>query len=744
MPTVDLISPGGAFTPAAKGDTQDITQTFTIGSGSTALTCNSASPFVSGDTGKSFNLVGAGPSGGVLSGTLTFVSSSLLTLSVAASTALVAQSTRFVWGTDDSGAIQAMNDWAQIQTSAITVTLGSGSRQFFINSADPTFIRGNSPTYNVKKPITVLGNGRSASILKAGVAGGFFLGAQNTFKSGDGNFGGANIWTARLFTAYAGQNFLVCKTPSDANQFFPNTWAMVGSLDMQGGGSPQNPFFFQYVFILTVDNVTGIITLAQSLRETHLDHYPVINAGVPGSHPDCGGPATLWAMDPAWDIDATFQSMGTDQSLPGSQTYAVARNVAFVDYQCFDGDGLTPSTNLTMSFTNCDLTAYLMEVDKDIDTLIFDSSTTGQLKFQSSINKLWVRNGSNISALNGTPRFTEVHASLVGGLFLGPNAFGRTDSFVTSGSTFTGFFQYSGPVDSGDTAGATSLQSDYSMVNNVIRIPKPGLTYGLRWAIPGTQCFFGGDVGPPSFSAIGWGYMFTVLDVFDDPSDPSYMLVITDWPYSGFPFWADKIEVLASATVNFAADTVSSIPEITNFVNSTAAGYSIPATYSSAQCNGSSLGVDATGLTIGFPFVCGRLLSLIVEVVTPYTGVHNPLIWRFSEFNNSIIVKEDMSLMTYAPSIDLRTPGKRVITPEASTIFGADSGLDPFSARNWFTEFLYGSQSSSSGCFCASSDIRAEYAANPAVGPVVNVTAITSLAPLPIQPAQLPRPQAFM
>src|SRR3974390_605674 len=138
IPTIDITAPAGVFTPAAVGNTQQLTTTWTIANGGTTLTCNGASPFVSGDTGKSFMLANAGPTGypynGYLVGTLTYVSSTQVTVSSAASQALSASSELMVWGADDAPAFVACNTWARAQTSAITVTFGSGAYTFFMAS----------------------------------------------------------------------------------------------------------------------------------------------------------------------------------------------------------------------------------------------------------------------------------------------------------------------------------------------------------------------------------------------------------------------------------------------------------------------------------------------------------------------------------------------------------------------------------------------------------------------------------
>jgi hypothetical protein len=626
MPTVDIISPGGAFTPAAVGD-------------------------------------------GV---------------------------------TDDAPAFRAFNTWAQGQTSPITLTLGSAPFTFLAASTDSNIIRGNSMAWNVPQPLTVIGNGRNNTKFTNSSGFGWSFGAPNSLKTGDGNWGSSSIFTARLNTVNAGSTALVCKVIANAALFTANTWAMISGIDMQASGGPVNPFYFEYVFITAVDTVGGIITIQSPLLNTYLDSWPVFNAGNPGTAADQGGPATLYVIDPGWNIDVTYESFGI-QAL--GQTYGSGRSVKWQDIKVFDTFGITPSFSQFVQFTNCDLSSYGMEADKDITKLVFDSTTTGQLLFQSSNNQVIIQNGTNVTnTLNGTARFIEIHDSTVNNLDLGTLSFGRTDSFITSNTTFTGTFGYSGAVDDGDIS--HNLQVDYTMQpGGIIRIPKAGKVYGCRWMIPGTICWFAGQGPPPQSIPVAAGPIFHVLAVTDDSN---FVYVKTDWPWSGFPPWASKIQVVGSQYIDFAANTTTSVDDITSLVNACAAGYHIPGTYRSASLTGGTLGNDTTPARF-FPLTYGRLISFTVNVTTPYTGTQNPLSWR-PPFNDRFVLDRNNGFQHYSPNFDMRTSGKRVITPTSVVSFGLDSGLALPDPKAWLTNLM--------NSWGASQDITAEYNGNPSVGPV--------------------------
>lgn len=728
MITVDITSPGGAFTPAASGNTQELTTTFSITSGTNTLTCNGATPFVSGDTGKYILIHGPG-SGGFdgtwLFTTMTFVSSSQVTLGTNATKTLTAASAYCAWGNDDGPAFRAFNTWAQAQSDSITLTLGTSKK--FIFATGEAAPRGGSLSWGVTQTLTIQGTGSSSTkLIYCGVSGSFGFGATNYLKSGDGTWGGSSIFTARLNTVLAGSSQALCKTIADASLFTTNTWALLSSTDLMGTGQPPNPFLFEYVYMTNVNTGSGVITFQNSVSNAYLDTLPNFSAGTAGAQPDEGGPATLYVLDPGWNVDATFQGFTFINGF--GQATTKARKLVFRDVTVPDTAGLIPTGSKAVEFYNCNLSSYQMEIDKITESVIFDATVTGQLLFQSSIDRVIIRNGSTISSLNGTPRFLEVYNSTVGNVGLGATSFGRTDSFITSGSTFNGTFTYSGATDSGDNTGV--LQTDYTLSSSgVITMPRSGRPYaGLRWAVPGTRCYFTGRETTGSLRTVDWGPTFTVRSV---TADATNIYVQTDWPYtSGFQSWMTRINVVPSQYLSFGSDTVSSTVEVQRLMAATAASRGIPGTYVTAALNGGNCGTDVGSSSIAVtPQTGGKLISLTVNVTTPYTGIAPTLNWgKATQF---VLAAGGASFVTWNPRLDLKTAGTRVITPSGVTgTAGADANLSLPSADAWLSHWL---SSMSTG----STDIRTEYAGNPSVGPVFTVEMIldqgfipTAVAPL--------------
>lgn len=736
MITVDFISPGGAFTPAAKGDTQDTTTTFTISIGSPTLTCNGASPFVAGDTGKYFMIRGAGSSGESsqwLFGTMTYVSANQVTLSVNATKALTATSARLVWGTDDAPAARAFNTWAQAQTDSITLTLGSGAKSFIFASSDSNAQRGGGLCYNVSFPISVVGNGGSTGTTKfiyTTVFQAFCFVCSTHLKTGTGTYPGIlNNGLAYLNSVSAGATSIQCKTASDATGLFTaGKWALISGLDLMGTGSPPNPFLYEYVLPTNVNGTTGGITLQDPLQNSYSDTWPVFNVG-DANHDNHGGPASLYAINDGWGVEATFQGILLDLIATGGQTYSKGRKMTFQDVKLVDGNGLIPSGSKEVIFNSCVLNTYQMEVDKITERVTFDNTVTGQLFFQSSVDIVTVQNGSNISGgLNGTPRNLTVTGSTVAGVNLGATAFGRTDSFISSGSTFTSTFTLGGVSDSGDNTGA--LRTDYTMSNTgLLTMPRSGRAYaGLRWALPGTRAYFSGGETSAPFRAVRWGPGFTVLSV---TADATNIYVQTDWPYTGgIPSWASFILVTPSKYLSLASDTSSSVTDVQRLMAANAAGYSIPGTYMSLTLNGGNCGTSAFNFS-ATPLTAGKLVSLTLNVTTPYTGSSGTLTW--SPGATQYVITNGGTITSWIPIFDLKTPGARIIRPGGVTgTAGADSGLALPDPNAWHSRWF-------NGLGTPGKDITAEYAGNNAVGPVFTVEAIydQGFVPAAVAPLRL-------
>lgn len=613
--------------------------------------------------------------------------------------------------TDDAPAVRAFNTWAQAQVSPITLTCGTGSKTFLISGADSSGLRANSLAYNVSQPLTVMGNGRTATIFKTPDS--INLGSLHSLKSGDSSFGSIKNWTARLFSIGAGNTVLRCKSAGDTAQFSTNTWAILAGCDLQAAGDPPNSFYFEFVFITAINAGAGTVTVLDPIANTYLETWPnYLGNATPGSILDRGGPATLYALDPAWNIEPTFQSLQFNQG--AGQSYAKGRKITFNDVLWTGSNIIAPTLNQSFSFVNCDLSNIFIEVDKLISELIFDSTINVSTHFQNSIDRLTIKNNSNVK-LNGTPRRVVIDNSTIPTFNIGSISFGRTESIRATNTAFTSW-QYTPLEDKGDITN-TTITADYSMSGGIIKVLKASLpAYGIRWGIPGTWCYW-------ELSLTNYGPTFQVLEVWDDAS---YVYVRTNQT-GGFPAGAFGIRVHPCLDAIFQGCT--GVSQAVNLTNALTAGFGGKPMqrYASTTFNGNNMGGNGTGQTVGLPdFVVGKIVSYTINVTTPYTGSGQPtLTWNAAQqFANNNVVKPDFSLAVWAPVINLKVAGSRVIAPTGVTFNGSpgsgsgDSGLALPDPNAWVGNL------GQTG-LGASANVSAEYTGNPLLGPVFTVTAIT-------------------
>lgn len=619
---------------------------------------------------------------------------------------------------NDTPAIVAFNDWAQVQTSPITLTCGVGSKTFLFSGADTDELRAGSPAYGVSQPLTIVGNGRNSTIFKApGAHSLFYLGCTPAYKSGNSHFGSVNSWTARLVSVGSGSKTLTCKTAGDAAQFSANTYALIGGLDMQSGGDPPNHFYYEFVYITAIDAGAGTITVQDPIVNTYLSTWPnYLGGGIPGGAVDRGGPATLYALNPAWNMDVTYRSM--QFNCGDGQSIVRGRKVAFNDVLWTGGNAPTLSVIQSLNFANCDYSDLGFEVDKWVSEVVIDNSVNMSLSFQSSVDKIVVKNNSSIKS-NGTPRRMCIENSSVSSpFFVGTIAFGRTEAIRATNSSFGGW-ALSPLYEPGEITGV--FTTDYSMSGGVLKINKSLLpAYGVRWAIPGTWCFWA--LG--SFSR--YGPMFQVREVWDDAT---FVYIRTNLT-GGFPAGVTGITVHPCTDAIFSNCT--GVSQATNLTNAAAVGFRGKPMlgWTSTAFNGSNMGVNGTGTTVGLPdMVVGKLVSYTINVTTPYTGAPGTLTWAaVQQFANNAVVKPDFSFAVWAPFINLRQAGIRVITPTQVTFNGTpgtggagDTGMAYPDPNGWLAGAL-------AGGLGANVDVSAEYNASPGpsgVGPIFTVTAIT-------------------
>ena len=118
-----------------------------------------------------------------------------------------------------------------------------------------------------------------------------------------------------------------------------------------------------------------------------------------------------------------------------------------------------------------------------------------------------------------------------------------------------------------------------------------------------------------------------------------------------------------------------------------------------------------TGLASG-PRIWGRIVSIKVNVTTPYTGTQPTLMWKFNTGNAAPVRKADGTIKAINLQIDAKVAGERVFTPSGN------SNIKP----NDVAPTLVAGDTAMGGFFVAAqltSDVSGESA-----GPVINLEII--------------------
>lgn len=268
------------------------------------------------------------------------------------------------------------------------------------------------------------GQGDGATFSDGGTGRGFFLGA---FKGVVQD----NTHSARLQSSNVGDSCVTLVTAGQTSLFTVGNIALISGIDMQGGGFPPNPYFYEWPKIASIDashkcdgSAGGSITFTAPLANKYLSTWPVYSIGN-GSEVDQGGPATLYAMDSAWDTEQTY--IGVTFTQNSSNTYSIGRNITYQNVKFTGGNCAIPTQNQSYVVKNSDFTTCDMEVDKIIGTLTLNGVTINQVNFQSSsVNQYSMVNSTVLSSHQGTPKKMTCAGSTIAGFLIGAHALGRT------------------------------------------------------------------------------------------------------------------------------------------------------------------------------------------------------------------------------------------------------------------------------------------------------------------------------
>ncbi len=433
----------------APGNNQKITALVTIAPGQTVLQINT-SHFVSGDIGKKivFGPQDGGPSlGGVAFLTTIvapFIDGTHVNIANAYSGPTYSATSTFVeWSSDDGPAFAAFKADFQGQSNIVLQIPDGRYANLSVSLLGPGFgIKG----------LTIEGIGGSPNYVLSdmlGTASGFFLGSTLSVEPA----GVVGTASARTQSASAGSTTITLKNSGDAALFSVGTWALMTGLDLQGFGSPSNQQFFEYVFITGISG--AVISIQSPLKSAYKSTWPVYFAG-DLFHPDLGGPATLYAVDPAWDADHTYNDMQLDQY---SQTGSGCRSVIF-NRGSSTGFGIFPSTQHYFEVNNWTQTDHGSEIDKLTEHAVYNNCTFHSLALQQPAPQLLeLTNFTVLDHINGGGLKTVFTGGNIASFSAGPTSYGSAIEIVATNTVF-------GEIIQGGF-GQSAIQSFYTISGGI-------------------------------------------------------------------------------------------------------------------------------------------------------------------------------------------------------------------------------------------------------------------------------------
>lgn len=635
------------------------------------------------------------------------------------------------WGTDDALAFAKFNDWYQSNLSSGLVTLtiplgrycfashatyGAGFGSFrWAAGAGQLLVNGSG------NPLS-LGSGAVLSSMTA--LGGFFqLGGRSI----------NNTFVPYTLAARKGDTQVTLVTPADASAFTIGQYAVMTGLDMQPYGFPTNQYYFEHVLV-TGKPGGGVIQVAAPLRNNYLTSWPDYNN-------NSGGPAALFPEWLEWGGDIEFNDITISQDAAGSG--ASAKNTTLRRVVATGPLGISPTDTVLFQVFDSDFSTSNLEIDKLVEAFAFHNTPINLMHIASASVGLMTIDGCTVSdtvvGIDGTPVIARISNSTIAMFAPGAFSFGRCDETTVTDSVISNWRSL--VLGAGDTFGGVGVNRGYTMVDGVIIVPKSVSTTvvadngagGTRFTCASTGGLIDGQYSViQQFDSLG-GFLsqnivpVTLIDAthFDVPLTFNAAAITGNatngnsgalgWAIpDAHCYWKGQYEnsgrfrvlsITADANNTYVqTDQSGGFPAIP--LDSGAMHIKVhPAPRLTMRgCTGHPDTVDLSQAPAGAPIysysnrsytsttlspvpaavrMWGRIVSIKINVTTPYTGAITPLTLQAMDFPT---LKADKSFFRYSPVIDLRVGGLRTILPDGTVTGGGggDSNL-ALPEAVWFT-----------------------------------------------------------
>lgn len=350
----------------------------------------------------------------------------------------------------------AVSTWQASHSGLIELYIPPGSVCHF-TTQDPAYGATVYPVLGIHR-VVVVGYGATITDDLGTTLGVYFGGFGVAFCNPCAPNPGGSV---RLETVTAGGSTVTLKAGEDITLFQADAWIVIGGIDTQGSGDPPNPGLFEFKKIQSVNSGAMTVTFTEPLENTYRSTWPIYNPG-DGFHSDQGGPATLWTLDPSWDMEVEWK--GLTISYGGGQSWGNARSLTLTDITT-TGSGVIPTQNknfLAVNYINTGNAIH--EIDKLVDTVVYRNSSVRQFYFQNGgVKSFTMDNTIATQNLNGTPTDLIIqNGSVVNNISLGASAYGVSRSVTCDNSTITT------TIDTGGFTAGVPVNKTFAMSGGVI------------------------------------------------------------------------------------------------------------------------------------------------------------------------------------------------------------------------------------------------------------------------------------
>ncbi|HEY6329415.1 MAG TPA: hypothetical protein VI756_08755 [Blastocatellia bacterium] len=528
----------------------------------------------------------------------------------------------------DNAAFTAFNTWALSWQAS-----HSGLIELVIPSGATAMLTVSGETGWFAKGIKqLLVSGYGATFSDGGSGNAFWLGGYGVAED--------NLHSARVATVTAGASSITLVTPSQSSLFTVGSWALMAGVDLQGFGYPPNPAFHDYVQISSINSGTGVITFTAPLQYSYESTWPVYEAG-DSSDTDLGGAATLYALDPSWNTSVEYDGLTFNTS---GQTVSVGRQVTYKGITCVGGGSVYPTMDLSWSLVNASMPTSNIEMDKIVTNVSISGSTIKSIDFQSSSIDNFTMTSSVISNyLHGGPKNATISNCTIQQLEPGAWGYGASAGMALSNCTINSPIAPLGADGSG--------LGTYTIRSGVLTVPNSAGPQ--HWAVPGASVYLTGGQANE--------YSLTVVDLSQDSTN-TYIQTSLSGGYPTIP--GSSSTFVAYPATTFTCSGCSGDPTAVDA--SLAPSGNTFFSYANRTLTRSNIGTSQPVIP-----VWGNLISLSVNVITPYTGVQSTLTLNIGP-GGVLVQNSSGAFAVYQPTFNLKVAGLRTITPTGVT--GAQSG----------------------------------------------------------------------